>query len=155
MNDSQLASLLEAELGCAREMLGLLDEEQAALKARDHATMERLVQTKLDRFRQWEEVERARVALTREAGYGEDTAALIAALPADSPLHVRWEALLELLGKCQQRNRSNGLHIELNRRHLEDALSILRGLPLAPAPTYEASGTTAQKTGAGRNLGTA
>ncbi len=121
--------LFERGLQELRSLLGLLDDEQAALQARDVLTVTRLSRQKTDAL---ETLGRLQARLRQQR------------LPARLPIHD-FELLLT---RCQQKNRANGIQM-----NLQLAQGQQQSTPLGfAAAGYDARGLSALRQGT-RTLG--
>ena len=127
-----LATLLREELTAVESLLQQLRREYAALKSRDLAGLEQVVQEKqlcTDRVR---ERIASRLDYLRERGIATDARSLAAhvdTLPTPERLDVNtlWEALGQLAGQLRGQNEVNGAVIAASRNYVERALALLRG----------------------------
>jgi len=154
----QTEALLEAHEAAVDRLAQVLEQEIEVLAERDLERMADVAQGKLACFAELERLDGTRRALLDRAGQ-PDTAAgmltLLSGVDRSGKLRERWQALLLRLEECQRLNRANGAHVEINRRHVEDALAILRGREPG-ALTYGEHGERATApAAAGRNLGSA
>ncbi|WP_297526495.1 flagella synthesis protein FlgN [Thiohalobacter sp.] len=154
----QTEALLDAHEAAVDRLAEALEQEIEVLAERDLARMADVAQRKLACFAELEQLDGTRRALLDRARQPDTAAgmqALLAAVDRSGRLRERWRALLLRLEDCQRLNRANGAHVELSRRHVEDALAILRGRQPGTLTYGERGERTPAPGTVGRNLGSA
>ena len=149
--------MLEGVLGKATlrasALKSALTEEREALVGRDPERLDVAVNSKQSLVRDLDGLERSRVAICSDAGFGEDSVdmvKLIAWCDADTTLGQGWNQLLELGADCDRLNLANGAIIRLRQQQISDGLLVLRGTALE-TNTYGPTGAT-DTTPGGRTL---
>lgn len=127
-----LLSLMERELAVTRELLDLLQHEYTALRARDPAALQTLVDAKSACTERLQEIAGERLRFLVEGGFSADAAGLQAAIAANGTegrfrLHAVWSDLTAVAERAWQQNTVNGAVISASRSNAERALAILRG----------------------------
>lgn len=154
----QTEALLEAHEAAVDRLAEVLEQEIEVLAERDLERMADVAQRKLACFAELEQLDGTRRALLERARQ-PDTATgmqtLLAGVDRSGQLRERWRALLVRLEDCRRLNRANGAHVEINRRHVEDALAILRGREPGALTYGERGERTTAPGAAGRDLGSA
>lgn len=129
----QVASLLRREITCIRELLVLLEREQAALHARDIPTTEATAAEKNRLAAELEQCGHAREDLLR----GEDA---WSQLSGKADMATLWDEHQTLLQTARQRNRINGNIIDASQRYTQRAVDVLLNRRPADA-LYGAAGS--------------
>jgi len=140
----RLRLLLTEEIECAIRLEALLEAEREALNGRDTAAVERLVQDKQALLQAFEALETRRNELVAAAGFSRDRAGLeacIAWCDEQGRLGRLWSELMERIRRCQHLNRRNGAVVDISRRHVQQALTLLRG-QTPVTPLYSPAGST-------------
>jgi len=143
-NQHPLETTLTQEVECTRQLLDCLEAERTALIARDMDTLEVTTRDKLDCSRKLEELEARRESLVQSLGFGntpDSVRQCFKSLPCAGQLLRLWQQILDNIEACKAGNLANGGILESSRRHVEQALSILRGQTGAPA-VYAPDGET-------------
>ncbi len=109
---AQTALLVEHQIDCARQLLGLLSREKDALDTRATNAVIDLAAEKERLAARLEELGSQRRALSSGGDVTSGT---------------RWEELRDLLRACRHQNVVNGSVIELSRRFTEQLLGMIRG----------------------------
>lgn len=129
-----------------RDLIALLQQEQAALRAADTLKLPPLVVAKQQRIALLQQFEHQREAGLRAAGYGAGPAAMngwLAAHESSPAQQQSWNELRRLASDARRINRLNGQLITQQRRHFEQALHALAGATGAAA-LYGADGLPQQ-----------
>jgi flagellar biosynthesis/type III secretory pathway chaperone len=140
------AGALGDEAAVWRDLISLLQQEQAALRAADAMKLPPLAAAKQQRIALLQQFEQQREASLRAAGYGAGPAAMdgwLAAHEASDVQRQSWDELRRLAGHARQINALNGRLITQQRRHFEQALHALAGAAGAAA-LYGADGLPQQ-----------
>jgi flagellar biosynthesis/type III secretory pathway chaperone len=107
-----------------------LHAERTALTKRDMSALEQTTQNKLKYTQKLEKLEQQREQLVAGLGFGSDAASLkccFESLPQTDALTRLWQQVLANVDACRDGNLTNGSILEAGRRHVEQALLILRG----------------------------
>ncbi len=144
-----LSSLIATAVTQAEQLFALLESEQTALLAEDHAALESLIEQKLLLSHSLDDVERQRQEVLLQAGQEPDLASMTHLLQAHqdqaaySALSQSWDTLMACLKKAADQNRLNGILLEKQRQHVQRALNILFEQSNSGS-VYDAAGTTSQ-----------
>ncbi|MDR2015729.1 MAG: flagellar protein FlgN [Azoarcus sp.] len=149
----RIALLLEAESSQFKKFLDLLEREEAILVSGDTDSMPSITKEKNERYRQLQHLHDDRSMLIARFGHGKGDAA-VRSLCAKLPKTLaRWDEILILAVRAQERNHINGQLIARHMQHNQAALSVL--LSAADHPQlYDADGHS-HPSGGGRMLGSA
>lgn len=123
---ADLPALIDAGIDAASRFEALLAEEREILETRDSAALAEVAKRKQRAVSELEDLESRRTALLRNATIANDAAGMQSQLQKAEDLE-RWQHYLELAGRCQQANMTNGAIIRLRHQHISDALAILSG----------------------------
>ena len=131
-----LQTVLTQEVQCTEHLLTCLTKERTALAARDMPALEQTTEKKLQYTGQLEQLENQREQLV--AGLGFDSGAkglrhCLKSLPQAKHLMQLWQQVLTNMEACRNGNLTNGAILEAGRRHVDQALLILRGQSGAPS----------------------
>ena len=151
-----LARVLTETRQCGEALLDCLSREHEALRTGINDDLDQAIQDKVSQLQNLDNLEKSRVKLVGNAGYGPDRTSMEACInwcDPDSRLHALWSDMLKVIHACQANNRANGHAVEISRRHVRRALEILRGQP-EDVELYQSGGNT-NPTLAGRSLGKA
>lgn len=124
---------LREALASLAELQQLLQQEYAALRSRDVATLERLVGEKQAKIEHLGDLDRLRAGLLRKHGFSADRhglQALIDATPSDAAREVLQQLLGELERAAEQvlnQNDINGAVITASHDHVSKLLTLLSG----------------------------
>lgn len=115
---SDAAVVLDREIQAMEAVLGAIEAEYAALKARDAEALNEATRLKQTRL---EDAQRV----------GAERAAALPDGPGAGPrdLEPRWQQLVELAKACSDKNEINGLLINQQRRYVEQTIAMLRNDP--------------------------
>ena len=147
----QFNAQLAESLGQLDHFVRLLEREQVLLGQVEVEALLDLAEQKTAAVRQLQAGENTRAQTLQRHGI-DATPKGIAAFVADQPEAVRnlWQRYLVLAARAKQLNAENGILIQTQLRHNQQALSVLMN---ASGPTlYDADGMTASKPG-GRLFG--
>lgn len=129
--ETRLQDNLQAQLDCARQLLGVLGEERGALIGSDVERLEHLTQTKAQAAGLLQNLGRTLLQLRGNLRVGLDT--WIAQIrPA---LLTQWQELLQLAEQCRRANDDNAMLLATREAQLRNTLRALR-----PAGTAEVYG---------------
>lgn len=126
----QFTVLLNSLQTCTAGLLQCLEDERTALAARNMDQVEQVTQRKIDLTRELEQLEQQRATLVTDLGYSNDLdgmAHCMGSQPNRQQLELLWRQVLDNLQACRDGNLTNGGILELGRKQVEQALTILRG----------------------------
>jgi flagellar biosynthesis/type III secretory pathway chaperone len=123
---ADLRAMLAAGLDAAGRFEALLAEERQALETRDSAALAALATRKQAAVSELESIEARRVRALKQAAIPNDAAGMQRLL-ASADDQQRWQDYLDLAGRCQQANMTNGAVIRLRHQQIADALAVLSG----------------------------
>lgn len=138
----RLDELIGAQLTAAENLAGILEQEYRML-AGDVNALAAVSVEKVAALAHLERLHREYCAIFAGApavSDGEGTRSYLQELGGDV-LVARWQQLGRLVGQCREANRANGVAIERSRRHVEQALAVVRGRTRAPG-LYGANGVS-------------
>ncbi len=126
---------LSSSMGQAIELLEslntLLIAERTALKERDTANIQTVLEQKTSLLKQLEENATARSQLLVSNGFDGDETGMnnyLASLPANAAsLNQQWQLLKDQLQACKEANQINGAIVHRSKSQIETLLNILRG----------------------------
>ncbi|VAW97415.1 hypothetical protein MNBD_GAMMA23-920 [hydrothermal vent metagenome] len=127
-----ITPLLEDIANYLEQLFHALENEYTALSNNDLQAIESIAQEKTILMEQLEDLNKERHTLLEAAGLnlsenGIDDF-LNSSTLADNPvLKTLWGNISSLSKQCEKQNNINGIIIENNKRHTENALSILQG----------------------------
>jgi flagella synthesis protein FlgN len=130
MHDTNLLQLFTDDIGHAKRLLELMDEEFQALGERDLARLELLLADKQPLLALLDQHGRQRSQLLANLGLSADHAGLqqlAERSPHGQELLDRSDELGQVLENCQSANQRNGRLIRANRTSVGSMLDILRG----------------------------
>lgn len=142
-----LIALLDQTKILSLELLDVLDEERAALSRENIATLETIIEKKLDIAQALQEIDSQRDDALVKLGFAPGLLGMEALLSAhpQRQLHEHWQALRDVSQRCKENNLLAGTMIKKNQLAAEQALHILRHGHIETEQTYSAKGTTAQR----------
>ena len=149
-----LQTILTQEVRCTEDLLACLNAERVALARRDMPALEQTTRDKLQYTEELELLEQQREQLVVGLGFGSDAESLrhcFKSLPQADALKQLWQQVLTNIDACRNGNLTNGGILEAGRRHVEQALLILRGQSGAPS-LYNTNGDSTTNLGQ-RDLG--
>lgn len=147
---AMLVDLLANQRANVTALLELLNQERSALRQNDTAELEVLAAEKETQIGNIDANDQRRVTLLKAAGYENNQAGmqqLIARLGNEPVLLDTWNGLLDDLTECKKLNEINGGSIELVKRHLQRAISIVNGQSQSPSLYNDSGISTSQHTG--------
>ena len=153
-NRQSLHTILTREVECTESLLSCLGAERTALARRDMPALEETTREKLQHTEELEKLEQQREQLVAALGFGADADGLRAcfkSLPQADNLVRLWQQVLTNIESCRNGNLTNGGILEASRRHVEQALLILRGQSGTPS-LYNPNGDSTANLGQ-RDLG--
>jgi flagella synthesis protein FlgN len=119
-----LDDVIARQSALAQSLLATLEQEREALAALDTESIDAAGTTKLERLGEMETLESERVALLDM--HDLDSSAF-ADIDSEGSLAPAWNQLLQLLKQCRLLNESNGALVASQRRHVQQALTLLSG----------------------------
>ncbi len=149
-----LQAILAQEVQCTECLLTSLNTERTALARRDMSTLEQTIQEKVQYTEELEQLEQQREQLVMALGFSNDADSwrhCLKSLPQADTLMQIWQQILLNIEACRDGNLTNGGILEVGRRHVEQALLILRGQSATPS-LYNTNGDSTANLGQ-RNLG--
>ncbi|MCG5513580.1 flagella synthesis protein FlgN [Ectothiorhodospira shaposhnikovii] len=144
----QLDQILTHSVREASALEHALQLEGQALSTRDLETLNLAIAQKQQQVERLEQLTRDQGALLKREGYENNAQGMARCLrdwDAEGVLAPIWDRLVDLMTRCRQLNLANGGVVETKRRHVEQALHILRG----EDPRTELYGPRGQPTSAG------
>jgi len=145
MPDASLLQLLHEDLQTSQQLLALLDEEFAALQARDLHLLEKLLGSKQPLLAALSQNAQVRSQTLHSLGHSPDATgwnAYLAGHAQAEDLDKASQQLEQQLEQCRQANLRNGRLINANQASVGSLLGILRG---AETPSlYDSRGATAR-----------
>ncbi|MCU7844429.1 MAG: flagellar protein FlgN [Candidatus Thiodiazotropha sp. (ex Monitilora ramsayi)] len=152
-SQSAFIDILKLEIEQAQRLLDLLQQEYQLLRS---PPSEALTKLQSDKKAQLEDVEKSTILHRQfllQRGLSADRAGTDAFVEGDEEQQGYWNEYLALLEKCQKQNEINGGAVELNQRHVNQALGILLGMGDSQK-TYGPSGES-RPTNPSKSLGKA
>ncbi|MCU7920182.1 MAG: flagellar protein FlgN [Candidatus Thiodiazotropha sp. (ex Dulcina madagascariensis)] len=149
--EAAFSRILDIEIEQTQRLLDLLSREYELLQTSSPQSLQELLDKKK---RQLETVETSVTAHNRfleQQGFSSDRQGTEAFLQTcgDSAQPVeKWRRLITLLEACRKQNETNGGAVQLNQRHVTQALDILRGISERDktyGPSGESKPTTTSK----------
>jgi len=126
-----LSSSMTQAIELLESLNTLLIAERSALKERDTANIQSVLEQKTGLLKQLEQNASARSQLLASAGFNGDELGMenyLESLPvAASQLKQQWLALKEKLQTCKDANQVNGTIVHRSKTQVETLLNILRG----------------------------
>lgn len=138
----QLNELLMATQACSQRLLDVLQEEDLALRRADADGIDLVTSAKQALIQEMESHQLAqdRFLATHALPPGpQGMQRYLETLSADAPEQTTWSNLQALAIECRNRNETNGGVLALSRRHVRQALEILKGSP-ETGPIYGRNG---------------
>ena len=152
----QLGQILDQEIQAAGDLLESLAGEFEALRTNNPDAIDAAGTAKRERIERLELLEHERKDVCLACGYSIEesgVAAMLAWCDEDNELTSRWNALLNLIGKCRTANEVSGQVVTMQRRRVQLALRLLHGRSNEPG-VYGPTGEATSKD-AGRSIATA
>lgn len=140
----EFIELVERQLSCTRELLGLLTTEHRALSNPDPSAINELLPRKLRCLQQLDELDKRREALC-PLNQAADPAAVFAKVVDSFPAELQpqiqslWTQLRQSIGQAREHSQQNGRLIHLRQRSIEKGLRILKG-QTAQSNVYDPKG---------------
>jgi len=126
-----LSSSMTQAIELLESLNTLLIAERSALKERDTANIQSVLEQKTGLLKQLEQNASARSQFLASAGFNGDELGMenyLESLPvAASQLKQQWLALKEKLQTCKDANQVNGTIVHRSKTQVETLLNILRG----------------------------
>ncbi|MCG5501215.1 flagella synthesis protein FlgN [Ectothiorhodospira lacustris] len=126
----QLEQILTHSVREASSLEHALQLEGQALSARDLDTLNLAIAEKQRQVERLEQLTREQGALLKREGYENNAQGMACCLrdwDTERILSPVWDRLVDIIARCRQLNLTNGGVVETKRRHVEQALHILRG----------------------------
>jgi flagellar biosynthesis/type III secretory pathway chaperone len=123
-----LSDVLEREITCAQALAAILSQEQHALRTRDAASLDRLVEAKKANVDTINELDARCKELLQSCGFSTDREGLEACFhhcDTEGKLVEHWTLLTNLLRGCAEQNRTNGNILEVNHRAITRLLDAM------------------------------
>lgn len=135
---TQLQGNLQAQRDCAKQLLGILQEERAALTATDVERLEAVTQRKAEAASLMQKLGAA-LAQLRGAARAPDMGQWLTQLRVPG-LAALWQELLQLADQCQRANQDNAVLLGTREAQLKQTLRAFR--PAGAPELYGRSGYT-------------
>lgn len=119
-----LADVIARQLDAAHSLLATLERERTALTALDAEAIDAAGTAKLAQLREIEALESDRTTLLEMYDVEPES---FTGLDGSGDLATAWQRLLQLLKRCRLLNESNGALVALQRRQVQQALTLLSG----------------------------
>jgi len=145
-----LSGLLTEQHTRVAELLEVLKLENSALKQNQTETLGQLSGRKEQLVKLIDSKERQRTALLKATGFENSKSGmeqLITRLGNAPQVIETWDQLIQDLAECKKINEVNGGAIELVKRHLQRAVTIIQGKSSTPALYTDDGQTSAQFSG--------
>lgn len=145
----ELLGLLEQQIATTTTLLGLLKTERETLNTRDIEALSRNGDMKHRCLAELDALDADRRQLSELIGLPADRIGFddfLNTLDERDPLRIRWQRLVGLLEQCRELNEANGRLVALQRYHVQQALTVLRGADPA-AMLYGPDGSPASPSG--------
>ena len=139
--------LLNRDIGFAKKLLELLEQEHKALNSRSSEQLHQLLTEKQGLMAQFEQsaTQRSRWVgfLMERTGLSTEECweKLLTELDSSS-LPQLWQEFQKLINECKQHNEINGKMIARGQKTLKQLLTIMRGQSVEAPELYNASGST-------------
>lgn len=145
----ELLGLLEQQIAAATTLLAILKTERETLNARDIESLSRNGDLKHRCLADLDALDADRRQLVELAGLPTSRIEFdefLNTLQERDPLRIRWQRLVGLLEHCRDLNEANGRLVALQRHHVQQALTVLRGADPA-GQLYGPDGSPAARSG--------
>jgi flagellar biosynthesis/type III secretory pathway chaperone len=146
MDWSVLDRSLQHDTALAQQLLGILEQERAALEARQYEQFEQFLQAKHGLLASLERNTTARRHWLAKRGFADDASALQAAQLHAPHVAQQWHDAAEQWRACQHANQVNEQICNRTRIVVEKVLDVLRGQP-GQGSTYDARGLSQRQNG--------
>lgn len=137
---NELAEVLRESTLHAGQLLAALESERDALRSGDVDAIHAAVASKHTSVQQLERLDAERVQLCAVVGIPADIATLSRNDATGQALTTLWSDYLSVLERCRDANLVNARVTAVRRRHVEQALGILRGGDAQAAAVYGPGG---------------
>jgi len=129
---SKITPLLEDIANYLEQLFHALENEFKALSDNDIQAIQAIAQEKVLLMEQLEDLNKERRLLLEEAGLnlattGIDDLLNSSKITSSPHLKTLWNNISNLSKQCDKQNNINGIIIDNNKRHTENALSVLQG----------------------------
>jgi flagella synthesis protein FlgN len=131
----QLHQVIQAEFTFSTQLLDIIMGERDSLIQSDATAISQMTDKKQPLVMQLEQLGKQRAFILQSAGFPTDKEGLNAFIANQGPQEARalgtmLEKLRNVAKKCRDNNQINGGIVNVNRHHLQRALSIFRGKDL-------------------------
>ena len=153
--DPRLQQSLETSIRLVHRLEDALLQETRAVESRTPDALQDAVRQKQELLQELDVETRRQRSLVEAHGesYTPDgMSRMFARLEGGAELDDRWQALRQLLERCDTLNRGNARLIERDRRRVDLSMQILRGEETGPAATYDPQGRTRKNLRGGRQI---
>lgn len=128
----KLLPLFQEITSYLKQLLNALNSEHQALSKNNFQSIDIIAKEKIVLMEQLEDLNKERLDLLNAAGFDASTESVEEFLkktnsPRTPLVQSSWKEISNLTDKCEKQNDINGIVIENNRQHTENALSILQG----------------------------
>ncbi len=129
---NKLLPLLHEISSYLNQLLNALINEHQALSENNHQSIEAIAKEKIILMEQLEDLDKERRNLLEKAGLDLEATGIKdffnnSSSPRAPIMKSIWEKISKLTRDCEKQNNINGMIIENNKQHTENALSILQG----------------------------
>jgi len=139
-----LIALFDKTTALTLDLIGVLNEERAALGQQDIAVFEAVIEKKLAVAQAIQALDRERDSALMKRGISPSAEGLetLLATHSEPRLHDSWQSLCTASQRCREENLLVGTMIKKNQLVTDHALQILRKGSIDTVQTYGASGTS-------------
>ena len=147
--DQSIQSALDADLSEVKQLLALLQDEQAAMETRDRTALGAIVEAKTACLIRIEQQARTRYQLLQSLQRSTDETSwkMLVEEQVSPDIQKIWKELLHTLDQCRHHNEVNGRMISRGQQTLHNLLSIIRGQVDPPGLYNQRGGTETQQSG--------
>ncbi len=129
---NKLLPLFQEISSYLKQLLNALNLEHKALAENNFQSVEDIAKDKIVLMEHLEDLNKERLVLLDAAGFDSESKDIEAFLkhnrsPRAPLIQSSWKEISNLSNQCEKQNNINGIVIENNRQHTENALSILQG----------------------------
>jgi len=130
--ENKITPLLEDITNYLEQLFHVLETEYKALSDSDLTAIQTVAQEKVLLMEQLEDLNKDRRMLLESAGLNLAATGIndlfnSSTITNKPKLKTLWDSISTLSKKCEQQNNINGIIIDNNKRHTENALSVLQG----------------------------
>lgn len=132
VTSKKILPLLQEISSYLQQLLIALQNENKALSENDLKSVQSISEEKIILMEHLEDLEKERRTLLEHAGLDITSTGIAdffqnSKSPRAPLLKAMWQEISNLSKQCEKQNNINGIIIETNKRHTENALSILQG----------------------------